>query len=278
MTGSDDIKVPELSGPTGLGGKNFEDLVETLKFTSEGDTIKATGSLKTVSNWQEFDSAGKNTGHFLPIKLPDKCSGQNVTCEGRKDGNRTVKIDEDLLMIVRLENLTGTEFTLKMGEEVIAKVDVTALIPVGEAAYNADKVSFGQYGDKSVMTESFSITWDGANGTATGKLKYLDAAALQPYSKLTTPGCYLPIAMSDWYADGVNKKAGIKTIKDETAQDVVFIVADNETPVTVTYNGVSVMNIDLTGVELTGVPVRTKVKLDAKAPAGNSKPTKKTTK
>lgn len=275
MTGPDDVKVPELSGSTGLG-KDYNDLTDDLKFVKAGDTIKATGNLKTISKWEGFDASGNNTGHFLPIKLPEKCSGKEVTCKGRKDGDRKVKIDPDLMLIVRLENLESTIFTLEMGGETIAKIDVSDLIPVGEAAYNAEKTSFGRYGDKTKMTQDFSITWDGPNGTAKGTLVYMDDAALTPYQNLSTPGCYLPIAMSDWYAEGVNKKAGIKTIKDETAQDIVFIVADNTTPVTVTYNGKSVMNIDLTGVTVQPTKVRTKVKVDAKAPAKAKPAAKKT--
>lgn len=251
MTGPDDVSVPDSQGPTNLGTKTISDLAENLRFTKFGDTIEATGSLKTIKDpWTEFDSGGNNTGHFLPIKLPEKCKGKQVTCKGRVGGDRTVTIDDDLMLITRLENLTGTTITLEMDGATLATIDISNLIPVGAAAYNAEKTDFGRFGKTDALTENFSIKWKGAKGKATGKIKYLDETARTNFTELKENGNYLPIGLSDWYGDGIPKKAGINNIDTKTAQDIVFKVTGTDKPVVVTYLGKTVMEIDLSGMTL----------------------------
>lgn len=264
MIGPDDPKLPELSGPTKLGDKNIGDLVENVSFTKEGDTIKASGKLKTITQpWTEFDSNGDNTGHFLPISLPEKCNGQKVKCKGRTDGDREVTIDADLMLIVRLENLSGTLIELEMGGETLARIDITGLIPQGADAIDAAKTDFGTYGKKDEYVSDLKLTWTGSKAKAAGKLLYYKASDHEANTNATTDGNFFPLALSSWF-DGVDKTYGITENKTSKDKDIIFTVKSLETPIKVTYNGLTVIEIDMSGMQLMPSTVRTKTRVTPK--------------
>ncbi len=123
------VKVPgQTQAIPGLGTKKVSDLIsEDFRFSIAGTTVTASGTVKNVSEpWMEY-SKTDNTGHFVPTQLPAACAGQKITLEGRKSGGRTVKVGQDLLLIQRLENLSGDTLTVKMGGKVIMTVDFSGV-------------------------------------------------------------------------------------------------------------------------------------------------------
>lgn len=126
--GPEGVKVPAQTQALLGGGKQVRDLVgENFSLAVDGTTVKATGDVKNIdAEWAEFDSKN-NTGHFVPIQLPAKCSGQKISIEGRSAGKRTVKVDEDLLLVQRLENLSGNSMTVKMADGLLMVVDFSGV-------------------------------------------------------------------------------------------------------------------------------------------------------
>lgn len=205
----------------GLGEKTAKDLSENLKISVEGTTVKLSGDLKNIKEkWTEFDTKN-NTGHFFALQLPDACKDKDVTIKGRVGGDKVIHpTAEDMLLVQRLENMSGTVLTIEMDGKTLFTVDVTALIPVGEKAFDADKTNFGRYGSMELLTESLKIVWEGNKGTASGKLKYYKEGA----ELLKSPGNYFPLSLSDWY-DGVPKEAFIKNKKTVTEKGIRTLAA-----------------------------------------------------
>lgn len=243
--GPDGVSAPSADQDlTGLGDKKPQDLIENAEFEYDGDTVKVSGELKNIKDaWAEFDVEGKNTGHFIPVLLPAECVSQKITVKGRRDGDRTVTIDPDRTLVTRLENLSGLTMDIEMNGEKLCTFDFTALVPTGEKAYRLDKADFGDYGKRDQMVEDFAITWNGTKATVTGKLKKHTA------TKLPTEGYYFPVGMSDWY-DGVPKKGGINHIKEFAEQDMVLTITALDKPAKFEYNGLTVMEFDLSGMTL----------------------------
>ena len=107
----------------------MSDLIgENFKLTVDGTTVTATGDVKNIAEaWEEF-SKTDNTGHFAIIMLPVILKGQKITLEGRTKGARTVKVDDDLLLVQRLENLTeAKKLTVKKDGELVMDVDFSGV-------------------------------------------------------------------------------------------------------------------------------------------------------
>ena len=243
MIGPDGVQVPPESQGLDLGDKKVSDLTDGLEISVDGDTVTFEGSLKNITEpWTEFDTVN-NTGHFIPIQLPDICKNQDVTLKGRTGGDKTVSIDDDLLLIVRLENLSGTTLTLVMGGEELMVLDFTDLIPTGEDAYDAAKSDFGRFGKKDQFVEGLSITWDGIKGTATGTLKKHDAIGDK-----VKAGHHFPLSMADWY-DDVMKTVTVKNANTVPHKDIICAIDDVKT-ITVEYNGKTVLELDLSGMTI----------------------------
>lgn len=129
MIGPDGVKVPDQQAQTGIGTKTVSELIgENFKLTVDGTTVTATGDVKNIAEaWEEF-SKTDNTGHFVIIKLPAMLKGQKITLEGRTKGNRTVKVDDDLLLVQRIENLTeAKKLTVKKDGELVMTVDLSGV-------------------------------------------------------------------------------------------------------------------------------------------------------
>lgn len=124
--GSEGVKVPAQSQTlTDLGSKKISELVgENFKYTVDGTNVKATGDVNNISTaWKEFDSKSNNTGHFVPIQFPAYLKKQKVKLEGTAK-TKTITVDDDLLLILRLENLTGNALTVKSAtDELIMTID-----------------------------------------------------------------------------------------------------------------------------------------------------------
>lgn len=131
MTGSEGIKVPAQSQSlTDLGNKKISELVgENFKYTVDGTNVTATGDVNNIETaWTEFDSKSNNTGHFVPIQFPAYLKKQKVKLEGTAKA-KTITVDDDLLLICRLENLTANKLTVKTspGGELIMTIDFSGV-------------------------------------------------------------------------------------------------------------------------------------------------------
>ena len=129
MIGPDGVKVPDQQAQTGIGTKTVSELIgDNFKLSVSGTTVTATGDVKNIEEpWTEF-SKTDNTGHFAIIQLPAMLKGQKITLEGRTKGSRTVKVDDDLLLVQRLENLTEAQkLTVKKDGELVMVVDFSGV-------------------------------------------------------------------------------------------------------------------------------------------------------
>lgn len=129
MIGPDGVQVPDQQAQTGIGTKTVSELIgDNFKLSVSGTTVTATGDVKNIEEpWMEYSSTD-NTGHFAIIKLPAELKGQKITLEGRTKGNRTVKVDDDLLLVQRLENLTeAKKLTVKKDGELVMVVDFSGV-------------------------------------------------------------------------------------------------------------------------------------------------------
>ena len=129
MIGPDGVKVPDQQAQTGIGTKKVSDLIgETFKLTVDGTTVTATGDVHNIAEaWEEF-STSDNTGHFAVIILPAILKGQKITLEGRVKGARTVQVDDSLMLVQRLENLTSAKkLTAKKDGELVMVVDFSGI-------------------------------------------------------------------------------------------------------------------------------------------------------
>lgn len=225
-----------------MGNKHVSDLTDDLALTLDGNVVTFDGSLKNITKpWTEFDKTN-NTGHFIPMQLPVICKNQDVTLKGRTGGDRTVHIGDDLLLILRLENLTGTTATLEMNGKQLMELDFAGLIPTGEDAYDAAKEDFGRYGKKSQYVDNLSIEWRGTKGTATGKLLKHEAIG----DGKVAAGHHFPLSMSEWY-DGVAKDVTVKNKKSIKDKDIICTIDDTKV-IEVEYNGKKVLELDLSGM------------------------------
>ena len=243
MIGPEGVQVPPESQGLDLGDKKVSDLTDGLEISVDGDVVAFEGSLKNITEpWTEFDTVN-NTGHFVPVQLPVICKDKDVTLKGRTGGNKTVHVDDDLLLVLRLENLSGTTLTLEMDGKELMVLDFTDLIPTGEDAYDADKSDFGRYGTISQYVESLSIEWDGTKGTVTGKLLKHNAIGDK-----VKAGHHFPLSLSDWY-DGVTKTVTVKNANTVPDKDIICGIDDVKT-ITVEYNGETIMELDLSGMTM----------------------------
>lgn len=128
--GSDGIKVPAQSQTlTSLGSKKVSELVgENFKFTVDGTTVTATGDVNNITEaWKEFDSKSNNTGHFVPIQFPAFLKKQKVKLEGTSH-TKEITVDDDLLLVCRLEGLTKNVLTIKtQADELVMTIDFSGV-------------------------------------------------------------------------------------------------------------------------------------------------------
>lgn len=102
---------------------------ENFKYTVDGTNVTATGDVNNIETaWTEFDSKSNNTGHFVPIQFPAYLKKQKVKLEGTAKA-KTITVDDDLLLICRLENLTANTLTVKTspGGELIMTIDFSGV-------------------------------------------------------------------------------------------------------------------------------------------------------
>lgn len=134
MIGPEGLKVPSQLQDLNLGGKTAADLISAdTVITIDGTDVTAKGTAHNITEpWTAFSTAD-NTGHFFPLQLPAVCKGKSITCKGRVAGDRVIdKVDNDLLLVTRLENLKANVLTVEMDGEVLMTADFTGVTREGD--------------------------------------------------------------------------------------------------------------------------------------------------
>lgn len=210
--------------------------------------MKFSGDLKTITDpWEEFDSNGNNTGHFVPIQLPTEFIGKDYTFKG-KAKDATLHVGGDRLLVIRLENLTTLKPYIEKDGRAVLRFDMTDLVPKGEKAYDANKTDFGGYGRTDILTDNLQLEWTGEKAKAHGKLKCINGKNPDA-AELTEAGYYFPLSLSDWFV-GTPHKVGIEEMKETTDKDVICKVTTQYSNIKVTYLDTTVMDINLRGMIL----------------------------
>lgn len=242
------VSVPDKSVDTGLGGKTIGDLIEDVETSRSGDTIKFSGTVKNVTEpWTDYDPSD-NIGHFVPIQLPKDLVGKTIKSTGITP-QRDVVLDEDCLIIVKMEHVDNLVFTLTLEDgTVIGTFDLTGLVPTGKDAFNSELSDFESNGTKDQYVEDFDMGWIGIRGSTQ------DGSILRKHKTLgeVTEGNHLPITLSDFFFDGIPKQVGSDDMKSETAQNIFYSVTeDNKSKlIKVVYQQLTVMEISISNVKL----------------------------
>lgn len=96
----------------------------TIKWDGLDGTVS--GEVKNVADFSEFFGESEKTGHFFPVAVDKKYKGKDLTASGRTGGDLTIHIDDDLMLIQRIENLTeAKKLTVKDGEDIVFTLDFT---------------------------------------------------------------------------------------------------------------------------------------------------------
>ena len=85
---------------------------------ADAGKITVTGTANYISGWTEFNgdpTAKENDGHYLPIQIKG-VNGQKITIKGANEKTLTFGEDGSLELVMFLDKLTGSKFTVTVGE------------------------------------------------------------------------------------------------------------------------------------------------------------------
>ena len=85
---------------------------------ADAGKITVTGTANYISGWTEFNgdtTAKENDGHYLPIQIMG-VEGQKITIKGANEKTLTFGEDNSLELVMFLDKLTGSKFTVIVGE------------------------------------------------------------------------------------------------------------------------------------------------------------------
>lgn len=116
-------------------GKIYGKAPETLgKFTVEQGTgadvtkITVTGTANYITGWTEFNgdsTANENNGHYLPIQIKGE-EGQKITIKGANEKTLTFGEDGSFELVMFLDKLTNSTFTVTVVNEDVTKAANTS--------------------------------------------------------------------------------------------------------------------------------------------------------
>ncbi len=87
-----------------LGDKAVSDLIGgDITSVWFNNTCYIDGTIKKVTGWTQFD-ANNPDGHFFPWQFAAEYKGSKITAKNRVDGDRRVTLDEDGILVIRIEN------------------------------------------------------------------------------------------------------------------------------------------------------------------------------
>lgn len=171
-SGADRVEMPSQETVIGDGStKKISDLVsEDATIQWDGIDGKASGEAKYISDFKEFYGESEATGHFFPVKLADGYKNKDLTVSGGTGEDKPIHIDEDLLLITRIENLdTSRKVTVKDGGETVFTVDFTDVKLDTVSIIGQDElVGYGQKKGSDLMGEDVKMTWEGNTAHVTG--------------------------------------------------------------------------------------------------------------
>ena len=93
---------------------------------ADAGKITVTGTANYISGWTEFNgdpTAKENDGHYLPIQIKG-VEGQKITIKGANEKTLTFGEDGSLELVMFLDKLTGSKFTVTVGEVVTSSKEV----------------------------------------------------------------------------------------------------------------------------------------------------------
>ncbi len=85
---------------------------------ADAGKITVTGTANYISGWTEFNgdtTANENDGHYLPIQIKG-VNGQKITIKGANEKTLTFGEDGSLELVMFLDKLTESTFTVTVGE------------------------------------------------------------------------------------------------------------------------------------------------------------------
>lgn len=230
-----------------MGDTTVQDIVgKDFALAVSGTDVKVTGLTKYISEpWTEYDKKD-NTGHFAAVTLPADLKGQKITMEGRVKGARTVKVDDDLLLVQRIENLTAEKkLTIKKDGKLVMTVDYSGMTPGVPATVLPQDHDLGKFGKhvNELVGPDVKINPD---GSITGEFKYIKEWA-ENHGK---SGYFLPIRFGGEYKD----KTKTITVKgSNTATDEDWIIGvDKDSVIKVEIDGVEYQPLTLKGAAFNG--------------------------
>lgn len=81
---------------------------------------KVSGTVNDVNEpWTAYDKSGNNTGHFFPWQFADRYKNTEITIKGRTDSDRKVTLDDDGILVLRLENLSENKATIALTDQTV---------------------------------------------------------------------------------------------------------------------------------------------------------------
>lgn len=198
---------------------------EDYNLSVSGRTVTATGISKFISEpWTEFSDT-HNTGHFGVVQVPAELKGQKLVLGGRTDGDRTIeKMDDDLLLVTRLENLTAAQkLTVSKDGALYMTVDYSGVKQTVPATVLPQEHNLGKFGKivSALVGPDVVINPD---NTVTGQFKYIKEWT-ENHDK---SGYFLPIRFGGEYKDKT-KKVGSNTAADEDW--IIGVTKDSEVEV-----------------------------------------------
>ena len=80
-----------------------------------------------VSDLNELFGETEGNGHFFPVEFNEKYKNKKLTISGRKSGDKQIQVDDDLLLVQRIENLdeSAKKLTVKDDADTLFTVDFT---------------------------------------------------------------------------------------------------------------------------------------------------------
>lgn len=232
---------------------------DNIRVSKGGDV---TGDIYYLSGMSSYPKE-EQSGHYFPMQFDSKLYntelhvGGKPSEEGFTAGKNFTPTEVDPYLIIRVENCTDENkvtvynettkdelFTLNFSPSTLAP-------PVGKDAvtdFQSVKVDFGNFGKTTdFWDEPPTIVWDGKAGKVTGTLKPYEGEAI----KLEHGFYYLPIVTSEWYSEKPVSVYCKNPGEPKAETDWVIRLTDTATPITMKYNGETVVTLDLTGLVLT---------------------------
>lgn len=213
------------------------------------------GTIKFANGLDALYSGDESEGHFFPTVFGDEVKNSELTIKGRKDGDRQVTLDEDRILVIRLENLKENTATIESSGKTVATFNFsTATLipeeyPKGKEAFNLEKKDYGRFGNNGLYYDrgKVKILWNGTKATVSGTLKWVKPEQAE---KLPSEGNYFAFALSDWFKDKKNTVDNGGKIQTSVETDWVCRVNKENKKITVKYKDYVIAVFDLSELKL----------------------------